>query len=95
MTCRWMSVAEHVLERVVDVALNRAQQAGSRMFVRVLLDGAPWLCDVGVGAQSPTAPVEARCGARPSDPPLAPQMCAWAASPQRAPRECGRIPASF
>lgn len=29
----------------------------THVFVRVRLDGVPWLCDVGVGALSPTAPL--------------------------------------
>ena len=29
----------------------------THMFVRVQLDGEPWLCDVGVGALSPSAPL--------------------------------------
>ena len=29
----------------------------SHVFVKVVLDGVPWLCDVGVGALSPTAPL--------------------------------------
>ena len=40
----------------------------THVFVRVQLDGEPWLCDVGVGALSPTAPLRLDCATEQATP---------------------------